>query len=57
MILNIAKHESVGGIEGGVCYFHLPDYPHISEHELKIAIAFILYEKSYNRNTYLIKRL
>jgi len=54
MILNIAKHESVGGIEGGVYYFHLPDYPHISEHELKTAVAFILYEKSHNRNTEII---
>ena len=54
MILSIAKHESIGGIEGGVYYFNLPDYPRISMSELKIAVAFILYEKSYNRQTEII---
>jgi hypothetical protein len=54
MILNIAKHESVGGIERGVYYFNLPNYPHISVSELKIAVAFIMYEKSYNRQTEIV---
>lgn len=54
MILNIAKHESVGGIESGVYYFNLPKYPHISETELKCAVAFIMYEKSYDRQTIIV---
>ena len=51
MILNLAKQESVRGIQRGVYYFHLPNYPHISESELKTVVAFILYEKSNNRET------
>jgi hypothetical protein len=55
MILNIAKHdESVGGIEGGVYYFNLPNYPHISLSELKIVKAFIMYERSHNRETEIV---
>lgn len=54
MILNIAKHESIGGIQNGVYYFNLPNYPHISASELKIAVAFIKYEKSYNRQTEIV---
>lgn len=54
MVLNIAKHESVRGIEGGVYFFDLPCYPHISLSELKSAVAFILYEKSYNRETKIV---
>lgn len=51
MILNIAKHEAIGGIQNGVYYFNLPNYPYMSIAELKIVLAFILYEKSYNRQT------
>jgi len=54
MTINLAKHESIGGIEGGVYYFNLPNYPHISLSELKIIIAFITYEKSQNRETYIV---
>jgi hypothetical protein len=54
MILNIAKHESIGGIEGGVYYYNLPNYPHISLSELKAVTAFIMYERSYNRETEII---
>ena len=54
MILNLAKHGSGGGIERGVYYFNLPDYPHISESELKIAVAFIMYERSHNRHTEIV---
>ncbi|MCL2409752.1 MAG: hypothetical protein FWC96_09140 [Oscillospiraceae bacterium] len=54
MILNIAKHESIGGIEGGVYYFHLPNFPHISVSELKTAVAFIMYERLHNRQTEII---
>ena len=54
MILNIAKHESERGVEGGVYYFNLHDYPHISENELKIVIAFIRYEASHNRQTKIV---
>ena len=54
MILNIAKHESVGGIEGGVYYFNLVNYPQISLKELKIAVAFIMYEKAHHRETELV---
>ncbi len=54
MILSIAKHESIGGIQNGVYYFHLSNYPQISALELKIAVAFIMYEKSYNRKTEIV---
>lgn len=54
MILNIAKHEVLGGIQNGIYYFNLPNYPQISELELKIAVAFIMYEKSYNRQTEIV---
>jgi len=54
MTLNIAKHEFIGGIEDGVYKFNLPNYPHISESELKIAVAFIMYEKLNNRKTEII---
>ncbi len=54
MVLNIAKHETIGGIERGVYYFNLPDYPNISMEELKIAVAFVLYEKSHNRQTEIV---
>ena len=54
MILNIAKHEAIGGIQNGVYYFNLPNYPYMSIAELKIVLAFILYEKSYNRQTEII---
>lgn len=54
MILNIAKHESIVGIQNGVYYFNLPNYPHMSENELKIAVAFIMYEKTYKRQTEIV---
>jgi len=50
MILNIAKHESLGGIEGGTYYFNLSCYPKISLSELKAAVAFIKNCNVYNRS-------
>jgi len=35
VILNIAKHESIGGIQNGVYYCNLPNYPELSLVELK----------------------
>ncbi len=54
MILNIGKHESIGGILHGVYYFNLWDYPNIDKIELKNIVAFINYEKSYNRHTEIV---
>ena len=54
MILNIAKYDTIRGIENGVYYFNLPNYPHISVMELKIAVAFVMYERSYNRQTEIV---
>ncbi len=54
MTLNIAKHEISRGIEGGVYYFNLSDFPSISTDELKLIIAFIQYEKANNRVTEII---
>ena len=54
MIINIAKHESTRGIEGGTYFFNLSCYPNISLSELKSVVAFIMYEKSYNRETEII---
>jgi len=56
VILNISKrHESAGaGIERGVYYFELSDYPQIADVELNIIRAFISYEKSYGRETEII---
>ncbi|MDF2686884.1 MAG: hypothetical protein K0S55_2067, partial [Clostridia bacterium] len=53
MILNISNHGS-GVIERGVYYFVLSDYPHITASELKNVIAFINYEKSYDRQTEIV---
>jgi len=54
MILNIAKHKTIRGIEGGVYYFNLHDYPHISRDELKLAVAFVTYEQSNNKQTKIV---
>jgi hypothetical protein len=54
MILNIAKHNVVGGIENGVYYFKLLNYPHIALKELKIAASFIMYEKAHNREAEIV---
>ncbi len=54
MILNIARHETIGGIERGVYYFNLPNYPYISVSELKTAVAFIMYERLNNRQTEIV---
>ena len=54
MILNIAKTHEIGGIENGIYYFVVQDYPHISASELKNAVAFIRYEKLYGRETDII---
>jgi hypothetical protein len=53
MILNISNHGS-GVIERGVYYFALSDYPYITASELKNMIAFINYEKFYDRQTEIV---
>ncbi len=54
MILNIGKHETNGGIERGIYYFNLQNYPQISIAELKCVVAFVLYERLYNRQTEIV---
>ena len=54
MILNIAKHEEAGGIENGVYYFNLPNYPYISANEMKLIVAFTMYEKVNSRQTEIV---
>jgi len=58
MILRLSNPKTMEsfGIEQGVYHFVLSDYPHISESELKNAIAFIRYEKIYGRETEIICR-
>jgi len=54
MILNIAKHKAVRGIENGVYYFNLPEYPEILTDSLRLIVAFIIYEKSNGRHTEIV---
>ena len=53
MILKLSNPQTMEtfGIEREVYYFVLSDYPRISAVELKNAVAFIRYEKSFNRKT------
>lgn len=53
MKINIAKHEHPN-LWNGVYDFALSDYPRITPWELKKLLAFIDYEKLYNRNTEII---
>ena len=56
MILKLSNPKIMEsfGIEKGVYHFALSCYPHISMSELKNAIAFIRYEKLYNRETEIV---
>ncbi|MCL2253217.1 MAG: hypothetical protein FWC09_02120 [Lachnospiraceae bacterium] len=56
MILKLSNPSTLDsfGIEQGVYYFVLSDYPHISTSELKNAVAFVRYEKKYGRETKII---
>ena len=53
MTLKIANNQAKG-IERGVYYFDLEDYPHVKAKELEAILAFIKYEKSYGRETEVI---
>lgn len=53
VILNISNLEPTV-IERGVYYFCLSNYPYITALELKNVVAFIKYEKSYDRQTKIV---
>jgi len=53
MLLKIASNQAKG-IERGVYYFDLVNYPQISAKEMERMSAFIKYEEFYNRKTEII---
>ena len=53
MLLKIGNNQA-GGIERGVYYFNIVDYPYISAIEMERISAFLKYEESYNRKTEII---